>query len=300
MKNKFTPSSFFYSIPEWSQLSEVLEARSGVSGEWKQFRSVRSKKEASWAIPLLLHWARETNHLGLRYTILKSLATRFTYPWIDELLRWLKSESDLVTQQLINERLIILIDDKSAYQIWLVIQTMPNCDGRAELVKKLYKMGPLRTEIAEWIVNLDRMGELDASMRRVAEEIGVLQKTPKDAWVNVLSSNRPAKTAEVLDKYDSSAENTSLSQMEPTIRIKEVWSGEIGLEDLPKTIEELEEKYNVEVHVGRDLARLLKRRRDVGVLVKVSPRSEGASSNMSLHIALEDVDTATLRLMALE
>lgn len=287
-------------IPEWKELAVDLRQATKSPQDWAGIRMVASRDEASVVVPILLKSIHNSKSPYLRFKVAMSFKTSLLRPWTDEILSWLKREQDPFVKGALADSLTACSCKENALEIWNVVKTIPNLEGDAPLLAKLHKSGWLGDAVAKWIEELHRNGKLDASLKKMADSLGILRLDPPVPSSQMKWNTRLASTK--LFGMESESEgplNVDLSSLR-SHGLFELDSLEVDIDGLIEAIEGLEAKYNCRINVGQDLCELMRDWSSEGVLVQVENFVPENERTLALYCMLEDVDTVTLRLIGIQ
>jgi hypothetical protein len=214
-------------------------------------------------------------------------------------VQWLRDESCPITKGQIAFALSKLVDEDSARTIWGAVRScLPRLEYQGPILTKLHQSGWVGNEVADYLVALEESGEMIGSDKKLAETLGVLPIQEKNAGTGEAWAARTTGTKEEVVPRNEEIDKSVLADIaQGEARLREIWSTEVCIEDLPVTLEKLEANYRIRIHAGRDLPKLLKRRGEEGIFVAVDVISGSSLGEPSLYCCLEDEDTVLLRLI---
>jgi hypothetical protein len=283
-------------IPDWQDLALDLRRVTNNHQDWLTLRKIASPQEAQNVVPVLLWYSRRSKSEYLRFKIAQSLQTSLAQPWIGDLLSWLAMEEDPFVQGALAACITNCLSEHNAKTIWEIVSSMPELEGNVAIVEKLYKGGWVNIELVAWIKEMEAKNQLDASLRKMSERLGIVKPTADGPKVNLRWRDRLNRTR--LGSAESAVDSqVSVKGARPKLSmVEEVDSAEVAISSLVNLIEEWEVRYRMQVNIGQDISVLLKNESD-GILIEVVDCADVPKRNLTLHCALEDEDTVTVRLI---
>ncbi len=250
----------------------------------------REKAVADAVLPILAEWpSKLTDHDNYRGGIYHRFHTPHAYPFLDRIVSWWTTEQHQLNLAWLTQTLALILRCSDAERIWKLCEQLPRRQFHYMLLSKLATCPEVEQEVKDALIhglqtekleagNLSYIGQVnDPRIRRWFEG----QVGSPDPNIRLVAKRVVAKSK----KWPKGVEYAG----QPPDRSEEMFSTEVGLEDLRQLFAQLTKGFGLKIPAaimtGMFLASAELNR---WIIVHTS---KSAAQSMDLWFRLEDVDT---------
>lgn len=203
-----------------------------------------NKAVADMVLPILAEWpGKLTNHETDRADVYRCFHTPHAYPFLDHIVSWWTTEQHKLNLAWLTQTLALLVRRSDAERIWKLCGELPRRPFHYMLLSKLATCPEVEHQVKDVLVqgletekleagNLSYIGQVnDPRIRRWFEG----QVGSPDANIRLVAKRVVAKSK----KWPKGAEYSG----QPPDRSEELFSTEVGLEDLRQLLAQLAKRF---------------------------------------------------------
>ena len=281
----------FKATPLEATILEDVKLRSGL--EFKLLAGIPTRGNmavANVVLPILADWpAKLTDHDNYRGAIYHLFLTPHAYPFLDHLLSWWTSEPHHLNLGLLTQTLVLIMRCSDSERIWKLCKELPRRQFHYMLLSKLATCAEVERDVKDALIqglqtekleagNLSYIAQVnDPRIRRWFEG----QLDSPDPNIRLVAKRVVAKSK----KWPKGVEYAG----HPPDRSEEMFSTEVGLEDLRQLFAQLAKGFGLKVPVAIKTGMFLASAElNRWIIVHAS---NAAGHPADLWFRLEDIDT---------
>lgn len=224
---------------------EDVKERTGLS--FRRLGGIDSQDihTASLVLPVLAEWVTRTSEPVIRQTIYSTFHTPWARPYFDSLLTWWRNESDELAREILIQAISSILPCEHAQNVWKLAKQLPRSSFHYLLLSKIANCPTTKLDAAHALMDDLRAGAVPS------KDYGFIAKVKDPAiqswFADQQDSSDPSlrRIARRLSaKLYSGSSLPTYAERSPD-RQREVFSTEVGLEDIIKTLIRLERDFGV-------------------------------------------------------